>query len=219
MTLDVMKKAGVHVDRNGYEKFFVRGLQKFKAGHYEVEPDSSCAGYFWGAAAITGTAIKVKGIRKESCQGDVEFVELLGRMGCKVIYEHNGITVAGKELTAIEADMSDMPDMVPTLSVVAAFAKGVTVIKNVFHLKTKESDRLIAIVNELKKININASCTDSEITIVGGKPSGTEIKTYDDHRIAMSFAMAGLKTQGIIIKGEKCVKKSFPNFWNVFNKL
>ncbi|MEA3427735.1 MAG: 3-phosphoshikimate 1-carboxyvinyltransferase, partial [Thermodesulfobacteriota bacterium] len=106
-----------------------------------------------------------------------------------------------------------------TLAVVAAFAKGTTLIKNVAHLKAKESDRLTAVVNELSKMDIKTSCTDTGLSIKGGRPCGAVINTYGDHRIAMSFALAGLKAPGIVIKDERCVEKSFPGFWNVFEKL
>jgi 3-phosphoshikimate 1-carboxyvinyltransferase len=115
--------------------------------------------------------------------------------------------------------MSDMPDMVPTLAVVAAFAKGTTVIKNVGHLKAKESDRLGSVVKELSKIGIDASCGETGMEIKGGRPHGAEIDTYGDHRMAMSFALAGLKIPGIVIRDERCVEKSFPDFWNVFESL
>jgi 3-phosphoshikimate 1-carboxyvinyltransferase len=115
--------------------------------------------------------------------------------------------------------MANMPDMVPTLAVVAAFADGTTVIKNVGHLKAKESDRLGSVVNELSKMGIEASCSDTGMIIKGGSPKGAEIDTYGDHRMAMSFALAGLKVPGIAIRDEKCVEKSFPNFWDVFEGL
>ncbi len=219
MTVDVMEKLGVEVIRDGYERFRVDGGQSYMAGPYMVEPDCSQAGYFWAAAAISGAGIKVKGITKNSRQGDVRFTELLVAMGCEISHEKDGIAVTGGQLSAITADMSDMPDMVPTLAVVAAFAKGTTVIENVAHLKAKESDRLGSVVKELSKMGVEASCSDTGMMIKGGIPSGAEIDTYDDHRIAMSFALAGLKVPGISIRDERCVEKSFPDFWNVFEGL
>jgi 3-phosphoshikimate 1-carboxyvinyltransferase len=219
MTVDVMEKLGVKVLRDGYKHFRVEGGQSFTAGSYMVEPDCSQAGYFWAAAAISGAGIKVKGITKNSRQGDVRFTELLEDMGCEILHEKDGITVFGNQLSAITADMADMPDMVPTLAVVAAFAKGTTFIENVAHLKAKESDRLGSVVKELSKMGVEASCSDTGMMIKGGTPSGAEIDTYSDHRIAMSFALAGLKVPGIRIRDEMCVEKSFPNFWNVFEGL
>lgn len=219
MTVDVMGNLGVVVDRDQYHNFKIKGGQIYRAGSYLVEPDCSQAGYFWAAAAITGAEIKVKGTSKSSHQGDVRFTEVLETMGCKILTENDGIKVAGGSLSAIEVDMADMPDMVPTLAVVAAFAKGTTLIKNVAHLKAKESDRLGSVVNELLKMGIKASCNDTGMIIEGGNPRGAEIDTYGDHRIAMSFALAGLKIPGIVIRDEKCVEKSFPNFWEVFTGL
>jgi 3-phosphoshikimate 1-carboxyvinyltransferase len=219
MTVDVMEELGVEVKRNGYERFSVAGGQIYRAGSYKVEPDCSQAGYFWAAAALTGSRIKVKGTTHKTRQGDVRLTQLFENMGCNINLETDGISVTGGSLTAITADMADMPDMVPTLAVVAAFADGTTVIKNVGHLKAKESDRLGSVVNELSKMGIEASCSDTGMTIKGGSPKGAEIDTYGDHRMAMSFALAGLKVPGIVIRDEKCVEKSFPNFWNVFEGL
>ncbi|MBU0699530.1 MAG: 3-phosphoshikimate 1-carboxyvinyltransferase, partial [Proteobacteria bacterium] len=219
MTVEVMEKLGVGIRRDGYERFWVQGGQTYRAGSYTVEPDCSQAGYFWAAAAITGAGIKVKGTNKNSRQGDVRFVEILESMGCNISHEKDGIKVSGKDLAAVTADMADMPDMVPTLAVVAAFAKGTTVIKNVAHLKAKESDRLGSVVKELSKMGIKAGCSDTGMIITGGNPCGAEIDTYEDHRIAMSFALAGLRVPGIFIRDERCVEKSFPNFWEVFESL
>lgn len=219
MTIDIMAKLGVDIKRNGYNEFTISGQQNYRAGSFYVEPDCSQAGYFWAAAAITGSEIKVKGITKESRQGDLKLTGLLEQMGCKVNFESDGITVKGGSLIGIETDMADMPDMVPTLAVVAAFADGTTIIKNVEHLKAKESDRLSAVINELTKTGIEAKSAGSDLVIKGGTPKGANIETYNDHRIAMSFAVLGLKTPGIFIKDEMCVEKSFPNFWEVFDKL
>ena len=219
MTVDIMTRFGVKVVRDGYRRFAIHGRQAYRAGSYMVEPDCSQAGYFWAAAAISGSRIKVKGITKASRQGDVRFTEVLEAMGCKIFHDKDGIAVSGGPVSAIEVDMADMPDIVPTLAVVAAFAKGTTIIRNVAHLKAKESDRLTAVVNELSKMDIKASCTDTGLAINGGRPCGAVIDTYRDHRIAMSFALAGLRIPGMVIRDEKCVKKSFPDFWNVFEKL
>lgn len=219
MTVDVMALLGINLEREGYQRFKIAGGQKYRSGDYMVEPDCSQASYFWAVAAITGASIKVKGVNRNSRQGDVRFAEVLAKMGCKVVYEKDGISVTGAALTALEVDMADMPDIVPTMAVVSAFAEGVTKITNVAHLKAKESDRLGSVANELNKIGIKAEATDSGLIIKGGVPAGAEIDTYNDHRIAMSFAVAGLKTPGLFIKDEKCVEKSFPEFWNVFRKL
>ena len=220
MTIDVMSKFGIAIDRQGYDGFQVAGKQAYRSGAYEVEADASQAGYFWAAAAICRKAVKVKGVSQSSCQGDVNFSKILESMGCAVKNESDGITVTGGDrLRAVEIDMGDMPDIVPTLAVVAAFAEGTTVIKNVSHLKSKESDRLTSVVNELIKMGVAARCTDDELVVAGGQPRGAEIETYGDHRIAMSFAVAGLAAPGTIIRGEHCVEKSFPNYWKVFEGM
>jgi len=219
MTVDVMEKFGISVNRQGYEWFNVAGGQVYRAGTYPVEPDGSQAGYFWAAAAVGGTEVKVKGVTADSRQGDVAFANLLASMGCDIAAEPDGIKVSGSFLRAIDVDMGDLPDMVPTLAVVAAFAEGTTIIRNVSHLKAKESDRLAAVVNELVKLGIEARCSGNELRVTGGSPHGAEIETYGDHRIAMSFAVAGLVTPGVFIQDENCVKKSFPDFWHVFNGL
>ncbi len=219
MTLEVMETFGVKVSRDGYRRFAVTGEQVYRSGSYPVESDASQAGYFWAAAAINGADVKVLGITQSSKQGDIRFAALLEKMGCIVIYDSDGIRVVGAPLRAIDTEMADIPDMVPTLAVVAAFAEGTTVIRNVAHLAEKESNRLAAVSQELSKMGIRTRITDAELTIEGGRPHGAHIDTYNDHRIAMSFAMAGLRMPGVIIKDERCVEKSFPEFWNVLRKL
>ena len=220
MTINVLSQFGIAVNRQGYDNFQVAGRQTYKAGAYTVEADSSQAGYFWAAAAICAKAVKVLGVNIDSCQGDVNFSKVLESMGCKIKLEADGITVAGSgRLRAVEIDMGDMPDMVPTLAVVAAFAEGTTIIKNVSHLKSKESDRLIAVADELLKMGIDSRCSEDELLVAGGQPRGAEIETYGDHRIAMSFAVAGLAAPGTIIRDENCVEKSFPNYWEVFKGM
>lgn len=219
ITLEAMRNFGVEAERKEYEQFYVNGGQFYHSGVYTVEPDCSQAGYFWAAAAVTGSTVKVKNISRDSHQGDIRFLDRLESMGCRVLEEHDGIRVVGDSLRAIETDMADIPDVVPTLAVVAAFAVGTTVIRNVAHLQAKESNRMAAVVTELRKMGITAGYDDNSLWVEGGKTQSADIDTYDDHRIAMSFAIAGLRTPGLVIKNEKCVQKSFPNFWGVFEKL
>jgi len=219
MTLAVMAAFGIRVARDGYRHFRVDGKQTYRATDLVVAADASNAGYFWAAAAVTGRRIKVPGLGKTTCQGDIGFVDILAQMGCTVAHEPDGIAVAGGDLTAVDVDMSSMPDLVPTLAVVAAFARGRTRIRNVSHLKAKESDRLAAVTTELRKMGIRAGSDADSLTVTGGPARGAVIDTYDDHRIAMSFAVAGLKIPGMKIRNESCVAKSFPGFWDVFNGL
>jgi 3-phosphoshikimate 1-carboxyvinyltransferase len=219
MTVDILKSFGIRLTRDGYTHFQVPGRQIYQAGDYAVEPDGSQAGYFWAAAAVTGASIKVQGVTAASRQGDVGLAEIFGRMGCTVTHEVDGIRVGGGPLKAVEVDMGNMPDMVPTLSVVAAFARGTTVIRNVAHLRSKESDRLAAVSRELSKMGIDTTVGPDELRIVGGTARGAAIETYNDHRIAMSFAVAGLRAPGTAIANPSCVGKSFPDFWEVFEGL
>jgi 3-phosphoshikimate 1-carboxyvinyltransferase len=219
MTVDIMNSFGVSLHRDGYTHFEVSGGQAFQAGNYAVEPDGSNAGYFWAAAAVTGSKVKVAGVTTASRQGDVGLVNVLEQMGCRVDRESDGIAVTGGQLTAVTTDMGHMPDVVPTLAVVAAFAEGTTVIRNVAHLRAKECDRLSAVAQELARMGIEARALDNELHIVGGRPKGAEIVTYDDHRMAMSFAVAGLRVPGVHIQNPGCVAKSFPNYWEIFEQL
>jgi 3-phosphoshikimate 1-carboxyvinyltransferase len=219
MTIDIMERFGIQVQRDGYIRFDVTGNQVYRAGAYTVEPDASQAGYFWGAAAITGGSVTVTGVSAGSNQGDVGLARVFEQMGCRLDQGADGITVTGGALEAVTVDMADMPDMVPTLAVVAAFADGTTVIENVSHLKAKESDRLASTCTELNKMGVAAVAENDRLLVTGGKPRGADIQTYDDHRIAMSFAMAGLVTPGVRIMEPECVEKSFPDFWQVWERL
>jgi 3-phosphoshikimate 1-carboxyvinyltransferase len=219
MTVDILSGFGIDVKREGYARFDVAGGQTYRAGDYTVEPDASQAGYFWGAAAIAGGSVTVDGVTRASSQGDVGLARVFEQMGCRVDEAPGGITVTGGKLRAVTVDMADMPDMVPTLAVVAAFAEGTTVIENVSHLKAKESDRLTATCSELNKMGVVAVAEADRLLVTGGGAHGAKIDTHDDHRMAMSFAMAGLAVPGILIQDPDCVQKSFPAFWEVWESL
>lgn len=219
LTLSVMNSFGVTVRREGYENFSVSGKELYLPGRYEVEPDASAASYFFAAGAITGNPVTVPGLSLFSAQGDAGFVRVLEKMGATVREGRQGITVSGGELKGLTVDMGDMPDVVPTLAAVAAFAKGTTRIQNVAHLKVKESDRLGAMVRELSRMGILASTDGETLTVEGGVPKPASIETYEDHRIAMSFAVAGLKAPGTVIRDPGCVEKSFPDFWDQWEKM
>jgi len=223
MTLETMGAFGISHEREGYDFFRVAGGQGYRSGEHRVEADASQAGYFWAAGAVTGARVKVEGVLASSLQGDARLARVFERMGCRVERESDGIAVRGPAIAAVDEDMGDMPDMVPTLAVVAAFAHGTTRMRNVSHLRAKESDRLAAIIGELAKMGIEAGVEsrdgEEELFVVGGEPHGARIETYRDHRIAMSFAVAGLAAPGTTIDGEACVGKSFPDFWSVFGGL
>ena len=223
MTLSVMSDFGVSVECNEEFTSFTIPQGKYRAMEYEIEGDASNASYFWAAAAITGGRVTVSNVPVPSLQGDANLVPLLARMGCDVSRDGGGITLTGSDrLEGITVDMGDMPDVVPTLAVVAAFAHGKTLISNIAHLRIKECDRLTATLAELTKMGAKVEEGDDFMVIHGDGGAclhGAEIETYNDHRMAMSFAVAGLRVPGVKITGESCVAKSFPDFWERFGYL
>lgn len=219
ITLDIMEAFGVRVEREGYKRFRVRAGQRYQPRTYDVEPDASSMSYFLAAAAVLGGRVRIPGIGSRSKQGDARFYEVLERMGCKVVCTDSYIEVIGGPLKGIDVDMNRMPDLVPTLGVVAAYADGVTHIRNIANLKVKECDRILAVKNELTKMGIRTEATDDSLVVYGGTPRGARIHTYHDHRIAMAFAIAGLKTPGVTIENPGCVTKSFPSFWYALDSL
>jgi 3-phosphoshikimate 1-carboxyvinyltransferase len=219
ITRDVMSAFGVEIKNQEYRSFFIKVGQRYLPKKYRIEGDVSNASYFFSAAAVCRGRVRVENINPATIQGDIGFLEILERMGCRVIRGSDWIEVLGGELHGIEMDMNEMPDLVPTLAVTAAFAQGKTVIQNIGHLRFKESDRLRALAAELSKMGIRIKEGEDRLEMEGGKPHGAEIETYDDHRMAMSFAVAGLAVPGVKIKKERCVDKSFPEFWEVLQRL
>lgn len=219
ITRDVMAAFGVEVQCQDYRSFFVRAGQQYLPRKYQVEGDASNASYFFSAAAITRGRVKVENFFPASIQGDAGFMKILEKMGCRVIRGDGWAEVQGKELRGIDIDMNEMPDLVPTLAVTAAFARGKTVIRNIGHLRLKESDRIKSLAGELAKMGIQIEEGEDWLQVEGGKVHGAEIETHNDHRLAMSLAIAGLVIPGIKIKGEQCVDKSFPGFWETLQKL
>jgi 3-phosphoshikimate 1-carboxyvinyltransferase len=219
ITLDIMSAFGVKILSRGPSCFLVKAGQRYLPQKYRIEGDASNASYFFSAAAVCRGSVKVKNLNPATIQGDIGFLDILKRMGCRVTQGSDWMEVQGGELHGIEVDMNEMPDLVPTLAVTAAFAHGETVIKNIGHLRLKESDRIHALAVELSKMGIRVNELADGLEIEGGKPHGAEIETYDDHRMVMSFAVAGLAVPGIRIKGERCVDKSFPGFWETLQKL
>ena len=219
LTLEVLADFGVSYYREGYRFFELPGGQCYLPQEYQIEADASSASYFWAAAALTGGRVTITNLSLESSQGDAAFPEVLAQMGCTIESTPAGLTVQGGELRGVEVNMATMPDLVPTLGVLAAFAAGDTVITGVAHLRHKESDRLHAVATELGKLGIEARETADGLIIRGGAPQGAVIHTYNDHRLAMSFAVAGLKAPGMSITDPDCVAKSFPDFWEFFDRL
>ena len=218
LTMEVMKEFGGEVSHTDYRVFRVTpGM--YSGREYGIEGDLSSASYFFAAAAITGGRILVKGVNPSTRQGESHFVDILESMGSEVHRQDHEIEVLGGDLRGVDVDMNGMPDVVPTLAVVAAFAKGRTRISRVEHLRYKETDRIAALRQELAKMGIETSLEKNSLVINGGSPRGAEIDTYQDHRMAMAFAVAGLRIPGMVIENPDCVNKSLPGFWALLEGL
>jgi len=225
MTLEVMKSFGVETQAAAdFSEILISSEETaYAACEYAIEPDASAASYFWAAAAVTGGKVAVSGLSKDSLQGDVAFVDCLAKMGCDVRHEADRITVSGpsvsgKPLRGIDVDMNAISDTVQTLAVVALFAKGPTRIRNVAHIRHKETDRISALATELRKLGAIVVETDTGLSIDPSQvdPSqvqSAEIETYGDHRMAMSFAVAGLVQPGVVIRDPGCTTKTYPRFF------
>jgi len=219
MTIALMHQFGVNVEHNNYKTFVVKAGQRYRATQYVVEGDASAASYFFAAAAITGGKVRVVGIGSDSLQGDIHFVDVLKRMGCNVSMGTNWIEVQGNKLHGVDVDMGDMSDVVQTLAAVAVFAVGKTRVRNVKNMRIKETDRIAAVVNELRRMGIVAVEYEDGFEIEPSEPLPSAIETYDDHRMAMSFALIGLRASGIVIKNPECVSKTFPNYFQRLEEL
>ena len=187
---------------------------------YVVEPDASAASYFFAAAAICGGRVRVNGLGTTSAQGDLAFVDVLEEMGASVIRGDTYTEVrGGGVLSAVDVNGADFSDTAPTLAVVAAFARGTTVVRGIGFIRAKESDRIAAVVNELRRCGVKARELPDGFAITGTMAHGARIATYEDHRIAMSFALIGLAVPGIDIEDPECVAKTFPSYFTVLDGL
>ncbi len=221
LTLEVMERFGVGVQREGYRRFRVPAGPGYRPIDYQVEGDASSASYFWAAAAVTGGTVVTENVFPEtSRQGDMSFLDLLEKMGALVRKEAHRAVVKGRTLAGMEVDMSAMPDMVPTLAALALFAQGKTVIRNVAHLRHKESDRLQALQEEWTRLGAQIEELPDGLIIEGSVPlTGAPCDPHNDHRLAMSLAVIGLNVPGIRIRQPECVHKSFPLFWDYWDRL
>tara|TARA_Y100000310_G_scaffold345709_1_gene468607 strand:+ start:10613 stop:11872 length:1260 start_codon:yes stop_codon:yes gene_type:complete len=218
ITIECMKDFGIEVVNRNYKEFYVKENQKFEGREYEIEGDYSSSSYFFAAAAITGGKVRVENLKSDSKQGDKFFLDVLDEMGCEITYGDNFVEVQGGKLKGVSVDMGNYPDIVPTLGVVAAFAEGKTAINNIEHLALKESNRIETTAKNLMACGVPAVAREDSLEIVGKKPRGAEIETFNDHRIAMSFTIMGLAVEGIKIKNPEVVNKSFPDFYKEFEK-
>jgi 3-phosphoshikimate 1-carboxyvinyltransferase len=209
MTRAVMAAFGVDVD----------GLRvphvAYRAREFAIEPDASAASDFFAAAAICGGRVTVEGLGTESIQGDIAFVDILERMGAEVTRTPEAITVSGgSTLRGVDVDMADISDTAQTLAAVAVFAQGRTRVRGIGFIRAKETDRIAAIVTELRRAGVGAQAHDDGFTIVPGPVAPTRFETYDDHRMAMSLALLGLRVPGVELANPGCVAKTYPGFFS-----
>ncbi len=220
MTLTVMEAFGVQIANHRYRRFNVEPTP-YSRRDFAIEPDASAASYFFAAAAITGGTVTVEGLGSRSIQGDLGFVDVLEFMGCTVERGKDSTTVTGPDrLRGVDVDMNAISDTVMTLATTALFADGITRIRNVGHIRHKETDRIAALTTELRKLGAEVDeQPDGLIVFPPPKLNPARIATYDDHRMAMSFALAGLRVPGVTILDPGCVAKTYPGFWNDLARL
>jgi len=215
MTIGVMREFGVEAHLSGLSRFVIAGQQRYRGRQYAIEPDASAASYFWGLAAVTGGEATVEGLSRGALQGDVVFIDCLEKMGCHVMHDNRGITVsgAGVQLRGIDIDMNAISDTAQTLAVVALFGGGPTTIRGVAHIRHKETDRIADLARELRKLGASVEELADGLRITPAPLRGAEIETYNDHRMAMSFALAGMKIPGVSIRNPGCTAKTYPRFF------
>jgi 3-phosphoshikimate 1-carboxyvinyltransferase len=217
ITIQMMTTFGVAVERDGYARFRVAVGQRYRPQIYAIEPDASNASYFWAAAALTGGRVRVAGLSRRSIQGDIRLLDVFEQLGCTVRSGEDWAEVQGPaQLRGIDIDMSALPDMVITLAALAPFADSPTNIRNVALIRHHETDRIAATVAELRKLGVAVEERADGMTIAPGWQQPAEIDSYHDHRMAMGFAVAGLKIPGLRIAGAECVAKTFPDFFERF---
>lgn len=223
MTLQMMQQWGVHTQTEPGNLFRIPAGQKYSARNYIIEPDASSASYFVAIPAITGGKVRVTNLGRDSLQGDAQFAGLLAKMGCKVELGHDFIEVShvrGDSLQGIDVDLNEMSDTTMTLAVVAPFAETPTTIRNIGHIRIKETDRIYAVVTELRKLGVEVEEWQDGMRIHPAKHiRPAAIDTYDDHRMAMAFALVGLRVPGVKIKDPQCVSKTFPDYFDVLNRI
>jgi 3-phosphoshikimate 1-carboxyvinyltransferase len=225
MTAEMMRRFGVPVETWGGSSaaeaihFCVPLVPYYTAQTFNVEPDASAAGYFLAAAAITGGEVTIPGLGRSSLQGDVAFARILEEMGARLFMSENGIKLHGLALRGIEADMGNISDCVMTLAAVACFADAPSTIRNVAHIRYKETDRLAALATELDRVGAEVEELSDGLRITPRPLHGATIETYNDHRMAMSLALIGLQVPGITIRNPGCVAKTYPDFFDDLEKL
>jgi 3-phosphoshikimate 1-carboxyvinyltransferase len=222
MTLAVMADFGVVVERRGYDFFRVTSAAYHTLHeNYSIESDASAASYFFAAPAILGGTLRVQNISRQSKQGDMAFLDVLKSMGCSILYGADFVEVSGPgSLSGVDVDMSDIPDTAQTLAVIAPFANSPTRIRGIASARVKETDRVHATCTELARLGVSVDEHADGMTIypcTAMQPAS--IQTYNDHRMAMAFALIGLRNAGVTIENPGCVSKTFPNYFSVLESL
>ncbi len=221
ITRKMMEQFGAVVDFDGKTYHMNSGIS-YKSGAYQIEPDVSAACYFYAAAALTGGKAMVRNVTWKCMQGDLKFLELLEKIGCEVSDTPDGIEVKGPEnsrLRGITVDMKDFSDQTMTLAALAPFADSDVRIENIGHIRLQESDRIHAVATELNRLGISCEEEPDAVTIHPGIPKPTVVQTYEDHRMAMAFALVGLRIEGIEISDPMCCRKTFETYFDILDKL
>lgn len=214
MTLSLMRRWGVESFREN-SRIIVPGGQRYNPTQFDVEPDATAASYFAAAAALVGGKVTLDGVTAASVQGDLGFLRILEEMGARVEWKNHSVDIVGSgRLSGVDATMNMMPDVVPTLAAIAPFACTPTRIRKVGFIRYHESDRIHALATELARLGASVSVFDDGLEITPSVLHPAAVDTYDDHRIAMAFAVAGLKLGGVRIKNPGCVAKTYPEFFN-----
>lgn len=231
MTQKMMEQFGVRVERPAADQFRIRAGQQYNALDYQIEPDVSAACYFYAMAPLLGIPVCVEHVHFESLQGDVEFLHILEKMGCTAQETEKGVlllppaamadaaTAQAPAFHGVTVDMSSCSDQTITLAAIAPFADSPTCITGIGHIRFQESDRIHAICTELTRMGIRCEETQDSITIYPGTPHPCTVATYDDHRMAMGFALTGLRAEGIVIDDPGCCRKTFENYFEVLDQV
>ena len=221
ITLDIMKDFGVEVKHENYKVFYIKAGQTYTAvENFMVEGDASSASYFLAAAAIKGGTVKVTGIGKGSIQGDIQFVDVLEKMGAKVEWGETYVTVTRDTLHNIDMDFNHIPDAAMTIATMALFVEGTTTLRNIYNWRVKETDRLFAMATELRKVGATVEEGEDYLTITPPEQlKHAAIDTYDDHRMAMCFSLLALDPVSVTINEPECTAKTFPTYFEVLKSI
>jgi 3-phosphoshikimate 1-carboxyvinyltransferase len=221
ITLHSMRSFGIDVENDNYQRFRIRGNQRYRApAEIMVEGDASSASYFLAAGAIAGGTVRVHGVGSDSVQGDKRFADILQQMGARVTWGPTWIEVTRDTLKGVDLDLNHIPDAAMTIATTALFAQGTTAIRNIYNWRVKETDRLSAMATELRKVG--ASVVEGEDFIEITPPAQlleAAIDTYDDHRMAMCFSLVALGDTPVTINDPGCTAKTFPQYFDLFKTL